>query len=139
MTLVELLTVMAVLAILSSIAVASYRSYMMRTNRTDARTALLRIQVAEEKYFLQNDQYIADAVSAPPAGLGILGAGGATPSGYYTIAVTPGATANIATSYLATATAVPGGPQAQDTAVCQTLSIDDQGQRLPPESSGCWR
>ena len=47
MTLIELLTVMAVLAILGTISVSTYRSYLIRTNRTDARTTLLRIQVAE--------------------------------------------------------------------------------------------
>src|ERR1041385_1494678 len=55
MTLVELLTVMVVLAVLASVSVSSYRRYMIRANRTDATTSLLRTQVAEEKYFLQNN------------------------------------------------------------------------------------
>jgi type IV pilus assembly protein PilE len=46
-TMIELLTVVAIVAILSSIAVVSYRNYVLRAHRTDATTALLRIQVAE--------------------------------------------------------------------------------------------
>jgi len=61
-TLVELLTVVAVLAILSTIAVTAYRSHVVRTNRTDATATLLRVQVAQEKYFLQHNVY-ADNVT----------------------------------------------------------------------------
>jgi type IV pilus assembly protein PilE len=137
MTLVELMVVLAVIAILSSIAVANYRQYVVRSNRTDATSALLRIQVAEEKYFLQNNTYTTDVTDAPPTGLGVASP---TTNGFYTLAVTgnPGSTNNIATSFLATATAT--GSQTQDTS-CATLTINDQGQRgsSPSASSTCWR
>ena len=136
-TLVELLTVVVIIAILSSLATASYRRYLLRANRTDATAALLRVQVAEEKYFLQNNSYTNQVTAAPPVGLGI---GSPTPNGYYTITVAgdPGSTNNIATSFLATATAQ--GTQTQDTS-CLTLTINDQGLRnsTPSASSTCWR
>ncbi len=50
MTLIELMVVVAIVAILSTLAVASYRRYVLRANRTDATSALLRIQVAEDVY-----------------------------------------------------------------------------------------
>ena len=56
-TLIELMIVVVVLAILGSISVSTYRRYMLRANRTDATTMLLRIQVAQEKFFLQNNGY----------------------------------------------------------------------------------
>ena len=88
-TLIELMVVVAVVAILGTIAVSTYRSYILRTNRTEARMALLATQVAQEKYFLQNNQYapdIATVIAAPPAGLGHnLTAGGVTTGGNYTI------------------------------------------------------
>jgi type IV pilus assembly protein PilE len=140
MTLIELLIVIVVVAILSSIAVSNYRPYVLRSNRTDATGALLRIQVAEEKFFLQNNTYTTDAISAPPAGLGVVGAGGATVNGYYTVTVTadPNSSNNIATSYLATATAT--GSQTKDTS-CTTLTINDQGQRgsSPSATTTCWK
>ncbi len=136
-TLVELMIVIAVVAILASIAVSSYRNYVLRANRTEARMALLAVQVAQEKFFVQNNQYaqtMAAVIAAPPAGLGVaLSAAGLTASGNYTISL-PAATAN---SY--TLQAVATGPQTHDTAACLTYTINEQGARTPLDSSGCWR
>ncbi len=136
MTLIELMVVLAVVAILSTIAVGSYRQYVLRANRTDATGALLRIQVAQEKFFLQNNTYTTNVTALPPTGLGV---SSPTPNGFYTIAVTgdPNSTNNIATSFLATATAV--APQTKDTS-CLTLTITDQGLRSSaPSTTACWR
>jgi type IV pilus assembly protein PilE len=136
MTLIELMVVLAVVAILSTLAVGSYRQYVLRANRTDATGALLRIQVAQEKYFLQNNAYTTNVTALPPTGLGV---SSPTPNGFYTIAVTgdPNSTANIATSFQATATAI--GAQTKDTS-CLTLTINDQGQRSSaPSTTACWR
>jgi type IV pilus assembly protein PilE len=133
-SLVELLVAMVVLAILASLAISSYRSYTLRANRTDATTTILRISMAEEKYYLQNSQYTTDLVSAAPVGLGI---GATSPLGYYTLTVTAGTTGSIATSWKVTATAT--GTQLQDVAACQTMSIDGDGTRTPADSSGCWK
>jgi type IV pilus assembly protein PilE len=133
LTLIELLTVIAVLGILSTIAFASYRSYLVRTNRTDASTSLLRIQVAEEKFFLQNNTYTTDVKGA-------LGFGATTtPRGNYDLSVAAGASGAIGTSFTATATA--SGGQAGDDAKCQKLMIDDRGMRgsTPGATSECWR
>jgi type IV pilus assembly protein PilE len=134
MTLIELMVVIIVLGILATVATSSYRNFLVRTNRTDGRQLLLRIQVAEEKFFLQNGTYTADLASAPPVGLGT---GATSQGGLYTFVVAPGATGTIATSYAATATAV--GAQTSDTAICQTMSIDDQGVHTPADSTGCWK
>lgn len=137
-TLIELMIVIVVLSILSSIAVSSYRRYMLRANRTEATTTLLRIQVAQEKYFLNNNAYattMTQVKAAPPAGLGIgLTASDKTQNGYYTLSFegTPTTTAYVIK-------AVATGTQTQDDSACTTLSIDQSGARNPPESSGCWR
>jgi len=136
-TLLELMIVVAVVGILSAIATASYRSYLIRTNRSDATSQLLRIQVAEEKYFLQNNAYVTDnatmaaLTTATPPGLGI---STPSPGGYYALSVASRLGGN--TSYVATATAI--GSQLSDSATCQTFSIDDQGGRSPADSTGCW-
>jgi type IV pilus assembly protein PilE len=135
-TLIELMIVVVVLAILGSISVSSYRRYMLRSNRTDATAALLRIQVAQEKFFLQNNRYADgdEVTTAPPDGLGIgLGGGGVTPGGFYTV----GLEAADATHYTATATAREG--QTADKADCLTFTIDEQGTRTPADSTGCWK
>ena len=136
MSLIELLTVMAVVALLSAVAVATYSSYSLRANRTEARTVILKTQAAEEKYFLQNDVYTSDFIDAPPVGLGITGSA-TTVNGYYTITLTAGSTGAIGTSFLVTATAANG--QTRDIAACHVLTIDDQGNRFPADSTGCWK
>ena len=131
MTLIELMTVVAVLAILSTIAVSSYRRYLMRANRTDGTASLLRIQVAEEKYFLQNNVYTNNVTT--------LGVQTPTPQGYYALTVAAGASSDIATSF--TATATPRNQQLSQDTDCQTLTIDDRGQRgsTPGPTSTCWK
>jgi type IV pilus assembly protein PilE len=137
-TLLELMIVVAVVGILSAIATASYRQYLIRTNRSDATSQLLRIQVAEEKYFLQNNAYVTDSatmaalVTATPPGLGI---STASPGGFYTLSVAPRLAGN--TTYTATATAI--GSQLADSVTCRTFTIDDQGSRTPADSTRCWK
>jgi len=136
-SLIELMVVLAVFAILSTIAVGSYRRYSLRATRTEGRLALLAIQVAQEKYFLQNNAYaqdIATVIAAPPAGLGVssVDASGLTSGGNYTISFA----AVTLTTYRLQAVAT--GNQTKDTA-CQTFTIDEQGTRTPLDSSGCWR
>jgi len=129
MTLIELMVVLAIVAILATIAVGSYRQYVLRANRTDATSALLRIQVAEEKFFLQNNAYTIDLSAT---GLNVASP---TPNGFYNLAVAGNPA--IATSFKATAAAT--GTQTQDTS-CLTLTIDDQGQRSStPSTTACWR
>jgi len=136
-SMIEILTVMVVLSILATVSVQSYRGYLVRSHRTDATTTLLRIQVAEEKFFLQNNTYTTNLTGAPPAGLGMATT---TQNGYYTVAVAPDATStnNIATSFAATATAA--GSQTKDTA-CLTLTLNDQGQKGPTPAAvtNCWK
>jgi len=135
-TLVELMTVVAVVALLATLATSSYSNYTRRANRTEGRAALLAIQVAQEKYFLQNNQYvqnIAGVIATPPAGLGIpLSAAGLTANGNYTISFQ----VNTPTQYRLAATA--GGSQANDS-TCPVFTVDDQGNRTPADSTGCWR
>lgn len=132
MTLIELMTVIVVVAILGSLAVSSYRSYLIRTNRTEARMVLLRLQAAQEKFFLQNNSYAdtSQLPTAPPAGLGIATT---TPNGNYTISIEN----HSDTTYTAVATAA--GGQTADKSECQVLKIDQSGARDPQDSSGCWK
>ena len=136
-SLIELMVVIGVVAILSAIALGAYRQYMVRTNRTDGTMVLLKLQAAEEKYFLQNNTYTA---SLGTDGIAVTGGTGVTSmttaGGYYTIGVAAGSTATLATSYLATATAIAG--QAKDT-TCPKLTIDDQGIHGPSSTAAtCW-
>jgi prepilin-type N-terminal cleavage/methylation domain-containing protein len=81
MTLIELMIVVVVLAILASIATSSYRRQMIRANRTEATAALLRVRTAQEKYYLQHNEYATD--------LDDLGVPATTQRGFYTLALDP--------------------------------------------------
>lgn len=133
-TLIELLTVVVVLGILASIAVPSYRSYVMRTNRTDAKSALLQIQAAEEKYFLQYNKYTLDVKSAAPTGLGM---SDTTANGFYTLSLAARSTSG----YTASATPTTAGGQNSDSK-CGTFTLDDTGVRgvsVTGNQALCWK
>jgi type IV pilus assembly protein PilE len=134
-TLVELITTVGIVAILATIAITSYRSYLLRSNRTEGRNALLQIQVAQEKFFLQNNTYTTNVSANPPTGLGL--GTTSTQNGLFTLSVAAGSSGSIASSYVATATAA--GSQTRDVAACRTLTIDSSGNRTPAASSGCWQ
>jgi type IV pilus assembly protein PilE len=129
-TLIELMIVVVVVAILASIALPSYRQYVLRAHRTEAKTVLLGLAASQEKFYLQNNTYAANAAlsTAPPNGLGIPAT---TQNGWYTIAIANGANA---TGFSATATAV--GSQAVDTH-CATFTINQAGVKTATNND-CW-
>jgi type IV pilus assembly protein PilE len=137
-TLIELMVVVLILGIIAGVAIPSYRGYMVRSQRTDATSALLRIATAQEKFYLQNNTYAGNAVldDDPPAGLGIDG----SEHGWYTLSIT----AADATGWTAQAATVSSGPQGDDED-CQTFTLNDRGVRTATNSGGatstdtCWR
>ena len=135
-TLVELMVVVVVVAILAAISVPSYRSYLIRTQRTEAKTALLRIQAAQEKFYLQNNRYSENLVSAPPAGLGT---GNVTEGGKYDLVVNY--VDDDDQTFVAQATPRAGGGQDDDDK-CTKLMINNNGTRDAEGPGGvdtCWR
>src|SRR5262245_59514616 len=135
-TLIELMVVIVVLAVLASIAVPSYRRYMIRSNRTEATAALLQMQTAQEKFFLQNNRYATDdeIADGPPDGLGLPTT---TQSGYYDISLADGLPTN-----QFRATAVPAADRGQkDDDACTSMTIDESGVKAsgPSATSVCWK
>ncbi len=123
LTLVELMIVIVVLGILAAIAVPTYRSYLIRSQRSEAKIALLQLQTAQEKFYLQNNSYTDNVTGAPPAGLGLPAQ---TETGKYAVSVVLGG-ANGQT-YVATAAPVAGGGQ-NDDAYCASFTINEKGTR----------
>ncbi len=137
-TLIELMVTVAVVAILATIALSSYQTQVLKSRRTDARSALLDLAGREEKLFSTTNAY-----SALASDLGYAAPGTNFPitigSGYYTVNVqVPNPNSAVTPSYLVTATAI--GTQAKDT-TCATLSVDQTG--LQSSTGGatpatCW-
>lgn len=137
-TLVELMIAIVIVAILSAIAIPGYRSYVQRAQRAEAKTALLRVQGAQEKFFVQYNRYAAALAPAVPDGLGTPTT---TETGLYTLAL---AMTDGGTGFRVTATTRAGGSQADDGR-CASLSIDNNGLKAARNSAGadttqdCWR
>lgn len=137
-TLLELMIVLVIVAILAAVAVPSYRQYVVRSQRTDATEALLRLATAQEKFYLQNNRYATNAEmdDAPPAGLGITG----STNGWYTLSVVNADE----TSFTVRAVPTAGGQQANDRD-CVRFEVNDRGIRSAFNSGGadttaeCWR
>jgi type IV pilus assembly protein PilE len=139
MTLIELLVVIGVLGILTSIAVPTYRKYLLRAQRSEAKIALLQLQTAQEKYYLQYNAYTDKVTTSSTAEVPGLGLPGTSETSKYDIRVTTlGAGGQ---SYTATASPHAGGGQTDDKD-CANFTITERGQRGVSGTSStehCWK
>lgn len=134
-TLMELLVVVAIIGIIAAVAVPTYRKYMIRTNRSEAKIALLQLQTAQEKFYMQNNSFTDQITAAPPDGLGMMLT---TETGKYALDVD---LAEDGQTYLATATPTADGGQADDLE-CADFTITQRGTRGvtgPKGVQACWR
>lgn len=147
------MVVAIVLAILMSFGVSSYRQFIQRANRVDGSGALLRLAVAEERFYLQNARYGTtpeELAAPPPLGLGqgpVSGLGrGNSERGLYHLTVAP-STGGPTVGYTLTATVSAQGSQ-RDDLDCYSLSIDQSGRRGARNQAGaenstliasCWK
>lgn len=121
-----------IIAILSSVALPSYQSYVQKGRRLDGTSALMAVQLEQEKYRSRCPSYAKslgastgcdDKVSYPTT----------SELGYYNIAI---ASAN-SISYSITATPVAGKSQENDS--CSTLSITVNGSNITyGPNNKCW-
>ena len=139
-SLIELLIVILILSVVIGLAIPGYRQYVLRANRSDATTTLLRIAAAQERFYLQRNRYAAndaELAGVPPNGLGIEG----SERGFYALSLRSD---NPAVSYVATATPAAGESQADDSA-CWRLTVNERGIRAAfnqagnPNDEVCWR
>ncbi len=141
-TLIELVVVMIIIGILAAVAIPSYRQYVLRSQRSDAKDALLALATQQEKFYLQCNSYATDIAAANNCGAGDLQGAALSKNGWYQLAVD--AVANPLTSYTVSATAVAGGNQEQDVA-CQVFRVTNLGVRTAEDDGGadntaeCWR
>ena len=138
---IEILVVLAIVGILAGLSVPAYRDHVLRANRTEARAALLSLATAQEKFYLQCNEYtsVLNAAAAAACSPGSLRFPATSERGYYTVAVT----AADANGWTATATAVQTQPQYRDTR-CRTFQLASSGAKTASNSTGsandaeCW-
>ena len=138
-TLIELIVVMIIVGILAAVAVPTYRQYVIRSQRSDAKDALLALATQQEKFYLQCNTYATDIAAANNCGAGDLQGAATSKNGWYTLTIPVGN----ATSYTVLATATAGQNQFQDTA-CRSFQVTDRGIRTAADDGGadntadCW-
>ena len=139
-TLIELVVVMIIIGILAAVAIPSYRNYVLRSQRSDAKDALLALATQQEKHYLQCNTYATAIAAATNCAAGELQGAAASKNGWYTLAIV----AANATSFTVSATATAGQNQFQDTE-CRSFRVTDRGIRTATDSGGadntaeCWR
>jgi type IV pilus assembly protein PilE len=140
-TLIELVVVMIIVGILAAVAIPSYRSYVVRSQRSDAKDALLALATAEEKHYLQCNQYAGTIAAATNCAAGEVQSAATSKNGWYDL---DAAAPNPQVGFTVTATAINGQNQWQDTA-CRTFTVTQAGVRTATDSGGadnsaeCWR
>lgn len=125
-SLLELLIVVSIVAILASIVLPNYSDALQRGRRVDAITALLNVQIAQERWRANHSSY----ASFDDLGLAELSA-----DGHYQLALD----ALTAGSYFATAVPLADGPQHDDD--CGSFALDQRGPVLTIDYADdtCWR
>ena len=149
-TLIELMITVAIVALLAAIAIPSYQDSVWKGKRAEAKAAIFKALQAEERYYTQNNTYVAYTSPTPPAGSGafpVYSADNATNS-RYTISVAQAGSAlcgsggivinDVTRCVVVTATVV-GNP---DPKCGASLAMDTVGNKSPSLSGPtalCWK
>jgi len=137
-TLIELMIVVAVIGILTAIAVPTYRQYVVRSNRADAKTALLQTAAALERCYTNSTPYTYNGTTCTTAGTGVVFPI-TTEAGTYVITHSG---ARAAQTY--TLIATPQGGQATGDGECAVFQLTNTGAQTVTGTASatpqrCWR
>ena len=122
-TLIEVMITVVIVAILVAIAIPAYLNFSLKSRRSEAHAALIRVAGLQERFYLQNNRYstvLADVGVGNPN----------TENGYYTLSIP---VANVS-AFSITATAINGSGQEADVG-CTVLTLTNAGVKTP---ATCW-
>lgn len=64
-SLIELLSVLAIMSLLLALAVPAYHGHVVRAKRVQGQASLLRLMQQQERYYSQNNHYLAFSSASP--------------------------------------------------------------------------
>jgi type IV pilus assembly protein PilE len=114
-----------------AVAISSYRAYVIRSQRSDAKDALLALANQQENHYLQCNTFATAIDAATSCADGKLQGTSLSRNGWYSLAIS----AANATTFTVTATAVIGADQYQDIP-CRVFIVDQAGVRTAADSGG---
>jgi len=126
-TLLELMIVVVIVGILAAIAYPNYRDFTARAKRNEAKAALLKLAINQERFYLSNNTYTTDltdlgfATDCPLI----------TDSTTYSVCIT----AADASNFTAVATYQPTDAEVDK---CLTFQITGRGVRTSAPYADCW-
>ena len=113
-TFIEVMCTVAIAGVLSSVAYPGYQGVVQRTRRSDAQVALLKVQMAQERFRADHSSYGSLADIGVPA---------TSSGGYYTLTMASASDTGFAVQASA------GGTQTSDT-TCRTLKLIVDGANV---------
>lgn len=66
-TLIELLVTMAIICLFGAMAIPSFRHHLIKGRRVEGQAALLQLMQQQERYYTQNNRYLAFSASSTEA------------------------------------------------------------------------
>jgi len=132
-TLIELLIVISIIAILAVNAMPAYSQYLQKARRADAHTALLSLQLAQEKFRVNCPNYPTTIGNSNECATRTIKSSSTSSEGYYDLTIVSADD----TTYALKATPATGSPQLNDTS-CSTIEIDQDSIKSSSPSEDCW-
>jgi type IV pilus assembly protein PilE len=125
-SLLELMITVTIIGILASIAYPSYTEYVIRAKRSDGKAALLKTQLAEEKWRANHTTY---------GDLADIGISSSSEEGYYTISISGTPTA---TTYTIIATPTFTDTKCGTLGIIQSLVTETKTTTGTDTVTNCW-
>lgn len=125
-TLLELMIVVVIIGILAAVAYPNYREFAARAKRNEAKSMLLEVAAAQERFYLQNSRY---------GSLGELGFDDPYVSDTESYNVAVGPNPNFAVNF--SAVAIYQNPD-DEAGKCLIFSIDGRGSKASSPYTDCW-
>jgi type IV pilus assembly protein PilE len=120
-SLIELLVTVAIIGLLAVVAIPTYRSHLIKTQRSDGKTALMESAQRLERFFTNNNTYTGATVGNANATIRAT-----SEEGFFTISLPT----QTATTYT-----IQADKNSLNDDGCNTLTINHRGVKTPPT---CW-